>query len=415
MFCSKSELLRGTFVVYVTGMSLIFAVNSFGKNLYVSKGGPQVSCPSTFNEIQQAVAAAQKGDDILVCPGTYTIPVEITKSLSVTFQSTDISMPQLAMLQPTAALATTNLATGVPIKPLMWIHNVSNGNVKITGLTVDGTSASSSSCASPCQYVGILVQNVQNIDVSYMAVRNIRNPAGGRGFGIFAQSGNSNKTQIQVDNSTVTNYENSGILANETGTSAQLQENTTHGLGESATAPQTGVQIGFGAKGQVQRSVSTDHTGPAPHCANSAGSSTNFVIIEPLDNINVQLQNNTSVRAEIGIGVTAQNSHIQNNSVSDTLCNGIYVSGNKNEVHDNSVFHTDPTNLVVSTAIYVYPGDNNHVHGNTINEAVYGIVSASPTTQENGDTIVNVMFPLAGDFQHANPHFPHDPTPALFR
>jgi parallel beta-helix repeat protein len=374
-------------------------------NLYV---GTASSCAATgvktngslYKEIQDAVSAAKQNANIWVCPGTYTKPVVITQALQIVAYAP-------AILQPTPSPTAKNLATGVAIEPMLWIHGIANGNLQIIDLTVDGGNATP--CGASCQMVGVLVQNVQGAQLSYMAVRNILNSGGGDGFGVFVQSGNSpappdcygaNTTQAKIQNVSVHNYTSAGIVVNEAGTRADISQSSTHGLGESATFDQVGIQIGYGAKGDVQNNVSTNHLGPAPHCT-AGTSSVNFDVIEPADPT-VQLQNNVSAMAEIGIGATSDGVLVQGNSVTDSLCTGIYVYGDNNQVQNNSVFHTDPTNPA-STAIYVVSGNSNHVHGNSIIEATYGVASLSGSTQEDGDTIANAIIPLSGKFAKANP------------
>ncbi len=470
MLKNRVHFSSAAFAACAIVMSFAFATPTLANDLFVSKTmDPACSKNNkgpapTYTEIQQAVTAAKQGDNIWVCPGTYQQQVVITKALQIVFFSTQAvepTAPQLASLQPTTTPAmATNLATGAPMQPMMWVHDVQMGGLQIVGFTVDGSMAPS--CSAPCQTVGILDQNSQNLQTSYMNVRNISYtpsaPTGSTGgstggtfgasdgFGVFVQGcgknvspalpgcptakgsmyPNGTQTQIQIQNYSVSNYKTGGIVVNEAGTQAQVMWSSTQGLGQSATVTQTGMQFGFGAMAQVQNNVSSHHLGgPGPYCQGST-SSANYVIFEPPSNINVELQNNISEVAELGFAASAEQSQIQNNVITDSACNGVYLVGDQNQIQNNLISHTDPTNPD-STAIYVIagfsapfpntPGSGNHIHGNTINEATYGVAAAAATTntQEDGDIIVNVTYPLAGTFQHSHPHYPHDPSPAMFR
>ena len=451
-------------------MSLASAMQMQATTRYVDNSGaakpmcaPSSAAPPYYTDIQAAVVAANAGDQIFVCPGTYTKQVVITKSLKISaltnpspgtggnpISYTNLNSQQV-LLQPAGTfVAAANLATGESIEAMMLIENVPATSVygwwfpilslfpgfptfpgyqadavQVTGITVDGSNATQ--CGSTCEMVGVLIQNVNGASLAYMAVQNIINfsaASGGDGFGIFVQGCGANAspvltgcktfknpsgTQVTIGNSAVNHYSSGGIVANETGTQALLTQNSTHGLGESAAIDQVGIQVGFGAQAQVQNNVSTNHLGPPPHC--SLSSSANFTIALSPVQTSVVLQNNISTMAEIGLATTSEKASIQNNVVTDSLCTGIYVDGDYNNISGNTIFNSVPQlpnpasafpyGVFVDAEVATYGG--NRVSGNNINLTEFGVVSYSKTTVESGDTFSNTQVPLYGTFAHAHP------------
>jgi hypothetical protein len=406
---SRKYFSRAALAAVALTVTLGFATPTFAATFYVSKTAQAAPCNTTaYPEIQAAVAVAHKNDTIYVCPGTYLVPVNITIPLTIVgFNG--------AVLEPNTPQAATNVATGEPVSPMLWFHGVTGGQVNVVSLTVDGTNYPP--CSAPCQVVGIFGQNSQG-QLQYNTVRNVNVGGAGDGIGIFLQSTPGtgppgNMTNVQVQGNSVHDYQTNGIIANETGTMANMMGNSVHGLGEMATVAQGGIQVGFGAQGNINQNLVSDNTGPAPHCVGTS-SSVNYVSQQtpPTSNANVQIQNNTSTMAEIGIGsVNTTQVHINNNDVSDSICTGVYLQDTNDQVQNNDIFHTcNPALGSCSTssnssvpppvAIYVVSGTNNNVNNNTINESLYGIASNSSTTQANSEAIYNVTFPFAGVFQN---------------
>jgi hypothetical protein len=218
-------------------------------------------------------------------------------------------------------------------------------------------------------------------------------------------------TNVQVQGNSVHDYKTAGIVANESGTMANLMNNSVQGLGSAASIPQTGISVGFGAQGNINQNVVSNNTGPGPYCTVTP-TSTNIASQQTppgSNNSNVQIQNNVSSLAETGIGDVNSQVHIQNNFISESFCAGIYVQDNNNNVGNNVVNETcnpqlsscssySPSSTPPPQAIEVVSGNNNNVNNNTINEAVFGVVSdnAASNTQANGESIYNTLFPFAG-------------------
>jgi hypothetical protein len=411
-----------------TSTSLQLCYNELGFDSHSIKG--------VYPEIQAAVQAAEntsKNDTIYVCPGTYNVPVNV-------YSQMQILGADLALLQPTTQPAgTPNRAVpGTTIFPMLWIHDVMGGNVQITNLTVDGSNFGS--CSGNCQVAGILVQNAQaQLQSNTVQFVNVGGP--GDGIAYFVQTGSTQvnghqqQTQVQLQGNLAHDYQTVGYETNEVNTNVQLKNNVAKGLGEMATVTQTGFQVGFGAQAQLQNNLASYHlgpVGPGGHCLNSS-SSANYVLLSmppPPGNSNPQVQQNVSELAELGVAVVNGQGQVQNNVISDTLCDGAYILGDQVHFNNNMIYNTcNPaqgscTTLTnpnaatnPSTAIYVVGGNQTDVSNNFVNFAPYGVASGGTNTNANNESLANVVIQFAGSgFQQyqANPK-PHDPAPAVFR
>jgi len=393
---SRKFFSRAAAAACAITITLGFGSPTFANTLIVNKAGTATAnCQaSPYTEIQQAVIAAHYNDTIYVCAGTYVVPVNINKPLT-------IQGALGAVLQPTTAQMTANRALpSETIYPLLWFHDT-YGEVTITNLTVDGTNYPN--CAGSCQIVGILGQDTFG-EVEYDAVRNINTSGGaGDGFGIFLQSGPGGPpgalTFVEVEGNSVHDYKSAGIIANECGTFVSISNNSVQGLGLAATVSQLGIQIGFSAQGNITQNVSSNNMSPGTPCTGTM-TSANFASEQTpnTNSWNIQIANNVSSMSEEGVADVNDQVHIQNNVISNSFCVGIYVEDNGNTVQNNTIFHTDPTNPA-STGIYVVAGDNNNVSNNTINEAIFGVASNSSSTVANNESIFNVIYPFAGTFK----------------
>ncbi len=247
-------------VLAASVLTMLVASPAYARSpkLFVGPGpqGFDTSCSSPgFTSIQGAVNAARTGTTIVVCAGTYAEQVVIgTPNLTIVTQGS-------ATLQPTTA--TVNAADTDTSQPIVALILVKPGakNVKISGLTVDGSLIESSAVFGTCNNVGlagVLYQAGAGGDVSGvlkgLKVENFNptNAGCGNGLGIFAQAGTSGSAHdnLVIQNSKVSGYGKNGITCSDVGTVCRILRNTITTSPTSLVA-QNGVQMGFGAVGQI--------------------------------------------------------------------------------------------------------------------------------------------------------------------
>ncbi|MBC7255290.1 MAG: right-handed parallel beta-helix repeat-containing protein, partial [Chloroflexi bacterium] len=250
--------------------------------------------------------------------------------------------------------------------------------VDISGFTVDGNDRAPT---SGYRSAGILLRNVQGT-IASNTVQNMH-VDGAQTFGIIAYG----HSDVVIDGNTVSGYARGGITANgDLGTSpdphAVIKNNavTGPGLGVPVKWAPNGIQIGWGATGEILTNTvrangwpGTDWTGSGIIIAGSEG---------------VLIQGNTVTGNETGIavvgdnyfgsGLLARNTAIKNNTVSgntygvslqdrteDTLIEGNTITSQEYDGIDICDFHgIPPTNTVIR---------NNAIYGNnTANDLTSG-------------------------------------------
>jgi hypothetical protein len=320
----------------------------------------RVECPDAeFTRIQDAVDAASPGDEIHICKGIYVEQVTIRKPL-------DIDADNGAILMPSAMRAnTTSLFDGAPIATALLVAGTTD--VSIFGLTVDGANNGIAEC-SP-NLIGISFQNASG-KLDRLAVRNFKLAAAlngcQSGTGIFVQSGNGGGSNVEIDQSTVHDFQKNGITANEKGTVTIIRRNVVTGIGPTTGATQNGVQIGFGAVGSILENVVTNNVwAPCTAIATCAAVATDILVTQSDD---VEVSDNTAGISQVNIFVRGNNAMIDRNETFATrVFDGIRVLGNQSRVRDNYVLNGAESGIFLS-------GNNNVVTNNTINEAAIGIL-----------------------------------------
>ncbi len=250
--------LIGLTVVAASGLMTVVASPAYAARPpkeFVGPGpqGFDTSCSSPgFTSIQGAVNAARTGGTIVVCAGTYAEQVKIlTPNLTIVTQGA-------ATLQPTTA--TVNAADTDTSGPIVALIAVEPGakNVKISGLTVDGSLVESSVNGCADDLVGVLYQAGASGDVSGVLkgldVKNLTptNSGCGAGLGILVQAGTtgSASANLVIQSNKVSGYGKNGVTCGDVGTVCRILRNTITTSPTSLVA-QNGVQMGFGADGQI--------------------------------------------------------------------------------------------------------------------------------------------------------------------
>ncbi len=320
--------------------------------------GNKAECPGAgFTTIQAAVNAAPLGASIRVCPGTYNEQVTIISSVTIKGDKGAVVMPS-PMIQ-----SSMNLATGDPIAAVILVKNTAH--VTIEGLAVDG--AASQIICRP-NMVGIYYRNASG-KINDVVVKNMKPESGGggcqSGLGIFVQSGNGGSSSVTVERSSVHDYDKNGITANESGTEVRVKENVVTGLGPTTDAAQNGIQVGFGATGQIEENTIINHIwSPCLSVSQCTDVAAGLLIFEAND---VRIAKNTVGKSQTGIYLQGSHAKVEANNVFNTdVFDGIAVVGNNNRLEDNTITHSD------EAAVFLL-GNGNKITENTINETPIGV------------------------------------------
>ena len=346
----------------------------------------KVQCPTaTFTSIQAAVNAANSGDVIRVCAGTYPEQVAIGKSLSLEADNGVIVIPS-------DVVANSAGSSGSPIAAIILVQNAEN--VDLDGFIVDGSANGLTGCGPT--FIGILYQDASGT-IEHNAVRRVRLapdlPGCQSGNAIDVESSSGGQSSVTIADNSVDGYQKNGITANEPGTTVHVTENAVTGIGPTTSAAQNGIQIGFWAKGNVTNNSLADNIySPCESAANCPSNAAGILIFQ---SDGVRVERNTLGSNQVGIFVAANNVDIGGNTVFHSVAlDGIALVGDSNSVSSNDIKGSD------DAAVYIQ-GNNNSVFDNEFTGAAFGIfkTSGSSGTDRHGNhyhaTVVRVQDPAA--------------------
>jgi nitrous oxidase accessory protein NosD len=318
-----------------------------------------VECPeAAFTHIQAAVNASPAGTVVRVCAGTYTEQVVVSQPLTLQGENGAVVKP--VNVTPN----TTSLFDGSPIAAILLVSDTTGAVIE--GLTVDGASNGLPNCLA--NLVGVFYRNASG-RAKRLAVRHVELGPGlegcQAGLGIFAQSGGGGSSHVEVFDSSVHHFQKNGITVNEPGSVVRLRGNVVMGRGPGRGAAQNGIQIAFGAGGQILQNTVANLLWPGCVSPSNCPASATDVLV--VDAVGVRVAGNTLGKSQGGILVVGDGVAVLDNNVHDTdVFDGIAVVGDSNQVTGNTITRSE------QSAVYV-EGDANTVSRNAVNEAPVGV------------------------------------------
>lgn len=346
--------------------ALVFAVLMFvlahpasAANGFLIVGNQPANCPDAqFTTIQAALNAAGPGQRIHLCRGTYPEQLKITKPVHIDSDNGVVLLPTNMQAN------TTSLVSGAPMAAAILV--VDTTNVIIEGMIVDGANNNVSACAP--QLIGIEYQNASGV-VENVTVRNFKLATAlngcQSGTAIFVQSGGGGASELEVHDSVLYDYQKNGITANEVGTAIAVHDNVVTGIGPTSGAAQNGIQVGFGAGGEVRRNTVTNNIwSPCITVDNCANVGTG-ILVEQSDS--VQITGNSVGISQVGIFINGNDATLRQNQVfAANVFDGIRIEGNGNRLEKNEVATGPEAGILLE-------GNNNVILQNTITGAGIGI------------------------------------------
>ncbi len=321
----------------------------------------KVECPEAgFNTIQAAVDAAMSGDTIEVCTGTYDEQVEIAKPLSLVGIKRDLHRDgkNAAVVRPSNVVANADFL-GTPNASAIIVRDTSG--VTIRNITIDGIK-NGVVCGPDSPFLqGIFFKNASG-ELDSVVIKNLLSPEGcafGDGLDVLGTEGGA--LHITVKNSSIHDYDATGILSFGAGVTLSAIKNVVTGLGGSAFEGQTGIALQEGANRSIEENIVTNHFNP--DYPNRLFFSFNIAFSSIHD---TRVVGNVIGHGNFGIYGGANRVSFLDNTVFDTDEQGILVLGGDNVIKNNRITNSNVALLV--------SGANNTIQDNTINEAKFGLL-----------------------------------------
>jgi hypothetical protein len=333
---------------------------SFAHSITVGQIGEE--CPDAqYIRIQDAVTAASPGTTIIVCPGIYDEQPQINKPLKMILDKN-------ALIRPTTVLPNGfSLSSGVQFVSLLLVANTTN--VEIDGGQFDGIEAGITGCAP--RLFGIVFQNASGT-IRHTTLRNTKLNEGlngcQSGTGILIQSGNGGKSRVIVEGNRLSDYQKNGITIDGVGSDAKIVHNRVTGVGSTKGAAQNGIQVGFGATGEVAKNTVSQNEWAGCTSVDACEFFATGVLVEQSNNVKV-LENLVSGN-QVNLVFDGDSNVAERNSLLNAeILDDVQVQGNDCTVEKNLIARADRAGVYVS-------GNNAEVEDNTFVDMLIGIFEA---------------------------------------
>ncbi|MBX3283701.1 MAG: right-handed parallel beta-helix repeat-containing protein [Acidobacteria bacterium] len=216
-----------------------------------SPTGVVLDVPGTYPTIQAAVNAANSsgGDTIAVAAGTFTEQLSVDKCVSIIgagLGSTIIRSP--------ATLTASTIPGSANVQSIVEIRN--NSYVTMKDLTISGPVTFSPTAGTYGVYVAQLATlNMRNTRVTAIHEGStIGNTQDGQGVGAGSITSGS-AGSLDFDGVTIDDYQETGIIVDNTGSTATITNTSVTGNGPTGSVAQTGILISYGATGTISNST----------------------------------------------------------------------------------------------------------------------------------------------------------------
>ena len=275
--------------------------------IYVTDANGNVVVDSVFSSIQAAVNAASSGDTIDVGAGTYSEQVVVNGASNLTIEGA----PGAVLQAPSALVSTVNNPiSGAPLAGVLTLENSSD--VTVVGLTIDGDTQGNGTenevGIAAVNSTGTAIGTLNGVGgaANAVTVENVRDPAAlfgdQQGYAVFAANAAADAGTFQIENTTITNFQKSGILAEGAGLAATITGNTVTGAGETPLIAQNGIELNYGATGSITYNTVTgvDYMNPPGTTVANATDASGILAFEPGSGVTVSNNTITGPAANFG-------------------------------------------------------------------------------------------------------------------
>jgi len=206
----RTRLISKHWMLFLLAVALIAAASPAQAANY--EVGTCIPSLPKFGSIQLAVNSVPPGSTIVVCPATYFEQVTISRPLTLRGLSSNNQDRPVIAAPPNGLIINVTSITGANVAAQVLVQNVAPpGNVNLTGITVDGSSAEVQGCSVSAELAGIFYASGTSGTINEMTARNQQLPS--CGYGIWIENGAGPNQSITVENNSVHDVTWEGIFA----------------------------------------------------------------------------------------------------------------------------------------------------------------------------------------------------------
>jgi parallel beta-helix repeat protein len=348
---------------------MVTCASAYGSTLVVNNNLANTGSPcstAAYSTIGAALIAANPGDTVDVCPGTYSETVYINKA-GIKLIGLTTSNSSLIELMPGAGIPVNDPDPSAenPVESsILFVDGVSG--VQIYNISVNGYLATTT-CGSG--NAGIYFRNasgtITDSAVGYIGLNSDGTVTGCQeGLGIYIQAFEAT-ANVKITGTSVHDYDKNGITLIGSGLTFVANTNEVTGVGPTTATAQNGIEV-YLAKGTINSNVvqGDDYEGPIYGASG--------ILIFNAAN-GTEANDNVVSDTNLGIYFYQSNHGTANgNNVSKTVSyNALTAFQSSQDVFEHNV--VTRAGLEQDQAAVYLCGSNNTVSNNTINEAPVGI------------------------------------------
>jgi len=408
--------------VLVLSLSLVTAVPAMAQlpppnEVWVDDTGPScLTGPGNgtqldpFCKIQDGIDAVATGGTVYVAAGTYDEQVVINKSLTLQ------GAGDTTIVQPSSDAKLTQVFDG-----LFWygtpdtkniagiiVANVPDGSaVTVKNLKVDESSVTTKPAGAD-YLAGIFYRETGGIVDTVTVLGAGAWSSGDRAYGMYLSAA-TNTVSVEIEDSTITNFDKNGIEAMGDKLTANIHDNTITGRGSVDDEVQNGVNVGRGAAGTVNTNTISNMsyspltwwsagvivvTGGSAEVTNNTIEDCQIGVI--FDNSGGEAEGNTVAGGEVGLlGLWAQ--YYEAGTWTVTFSGNTVTAANDTPDYENAAIGCQTWD---ENASVTFVADNNTVSGNTGTTADGIYIGDIPAADPAGNIVATITNNTISNWQH---------------
>ena len=349
-----------------------------------STSASAAGCVHGYTTISSAILAAAAGSVIFVESGTYTEQVVIDKSLTLTGAGSASTFIQAPATMTSDADGNKNL---IEVTGATTVANIS-------GFTIEGPGPSG--CHGVGMDYGIYVRGGATANISNNTITHVRtNPAGGCQNGVAIRVGSKAAGQTgtaKITNNVISDYQKGGIVIDNTGSYADIEDNLVQGLGETTVIAQNGIQISRGATATLLNNTIEDNLCDHASCGPDIETQDQSAGILLYQSGNVSIQNNTVRNNDQGlyslITVLGGSASAKQNTFEDNRYENILADQGTLDLQNNTI-----TGGNYGVWAYSFLGDTGNtvvnLNGNQISNALIAGIRLDKDSGQSYNPVIN--------------------------